>query len=339
MDRSGLAKYVERGGEIVYSPPGVATGVRMYAFVLLADANHLQRMFDRYLNDPSGGAVDFEPAGSLIVLNFTTLEHVGALTPPDDRRGFFLENEMAIWTLGYDRQRSTYETFVPYMVVDHGAALAMGREVYGFPKQLGVVKMPDPGGRPDEFVLSVDGVPAWGPRQQFELHPLIRIHQTDTDAPLPTHGFSSQGHLVSEMARLLAEHPDVMRVARDDHAGDDLDHAARAAELLATETLPMVFLKQIRDGRLPLHACYQAIQTADFVVTGFRGAGQLPGEYHIEIDDLANEPIRRDLGLPDGTIVPVGAYWVDFDFTLSIAQEIWRAPTPPRIHITTRDSR
>ena len=104
--------------------------------------------------------------------------------------------------------------------------------------------------------------------------------------------------------------------------------------MLSAQTLPMVFLKQVRDGRMPLYACYQAIQKADFVVTGYRGAGHLPGSYRVHIEELVSDPIRRDLGFAkDDPLTPVAAFWVDFDFTLSIAEEIWRArpASGPRI--------
>ena len=95
-DTDRLPDYIQRGGEIVFSPPGVAKGVRMYAFMLRADPERLTRMFNCYLNEPSGGVARIVPVGSTIVLNVVELKHVGALTPPDNVRGYFREIEMAI---------------------------------------------------------------------------------------------------------------------------------------------------------------------------------------------------------------------------------------------------
>ncbi len=337
LQHSTMPHYIERVGEVVYAPPGVATGVRMYAFLLRADPKRQQQMYDRYLNGPCGGVVEYEPAGPLVVLNFTTLNHVGALTPPVLQRGYFLENEVAIWSLGYDSQQERYSTFVPYMFVDQGSAMAMGREVYGFPKQLGVVSMPGPDERPDEFVLETPGVAKWGENEQFTQQTLITISQTAAAAPMYRHDFASQAHLVAELASLIAQDKGVAGVMGGGDAAATIDHAAHAAELLASETLPMVFFKQIRDART-LYACFQGIHAADFVVTGSRGAGHLPGRYRIDIADLANEPIRRDLGLPDGPLTPVGAFWVDFDFTLSVGDEIWRAAVPPTVVTRTAET-
>lgn len=336
-ESSKLPLYVERGGECVYCPPGVATGVRMYAFIMRGDQAALQEMFDRYLNTPSRGAVQFEPAGDLFVLNFTTLAHVGALIPPDLERGYFEESEVAIWCLGYDRVSDTYSTFVPYMVVDQGAAMAMGREVYGFPKQLGKVTMPADDGPYEGFRLQVMGVTEWGPHQRFAPMDLVSIDPVDAAAPPPASGIGSQLELVLAMAALAREDDGLGAMVRPpggdpkDRHRTDGPNMLDALELLAEETLPMVFLKQVRDGQMPLRACYQAVQQADFKVTAYRGAYELPGPFRVTITDMVNEPIARDLGLVGNVHTPVAAFMVDFDFTLSVAEEIWRSSSAPTV--------
>jgi hypothetical protein len=318
--------YVERGGECVYSPPGVANGVHMYGFLVQADPACMQRMFERYLNVPGEGSVSFEPAGSLLAVVFTTLDRVFAQDPPDVNRGYFKESEVALWTLGYDRERNEYATFVPYMVVDQGSALAMGREVYGFPKQLGTVEM-QPIDDPVEFTLDVMGVKQWGAAERFEKHRLISINRV---APTPTQRRSTAGSLVQLIEAINEKVFSREGLATADRGGDWRSRTLgnlKLIELMAADIVPMVFLKQIRDARLPLHACYQSISLADFVVQRFRGGGPLEGDYVIEITDLANEPLRREFGFPDGPITPQGGFWANFDFTLAVSEEIYRAPT------------
>lgn len=325
--------YVERGGELVYSPPGVANGVHMWGFFLEADEQLLQQMFDRYLNVPSHGTTSFEPAGSLFALVFTTLDRVFAQQPPDVYRGYFKESEVAIWTLGYDRARDEYATFVPYMVVDQGSALAMGREVYGFPKQLGTVEMA-PEDDPTEFTLHVPGVKEWGEAERFEPHRLIRITRAAGGPSKGTSTASSKAELVEQVIERVFSR---RGLATEDRGGDwraRIRGDLKVLELMAADVVPMVFLKQIRDARMPLHAAYQAVQLADFVVWSFRGGGSLEGDYEVELEDLANEPIRRELGLPEGTLLAEGGFWADFDFTLAVTEELWTAPTgPPQVTV------
>jgi Acetoacetate decarboxylase (ADC) len=321
-------RYVERGGELVYSPPGVANGVRMWGFFVEGDPALLQQMFDRYLNLPSNGATSFEPAGSLFAFVFATLDRVFAQQPPDVYRGYFKEAEFAIWTLGYDRKRDEYATFVPYMVVDQGSAMAMGREVYGFPKQLGKVHL-SPQDDPTEFTLHVPGVKHWGEAQRFEEHRLVRITKDAASATPSPSTASSKAELVTQIAERVFSRRGLATQDRGGGFQARLRGDLKVLELMAGDIVPMVFLKQIRDARMPLHACYQAIQLADFVVWSFRGGGSLEGEYTIELEDLANEPIRRELGLPAGPIVPHGGFWADFDFTLAVTENLWTAPSGP----------
>ena len=98
-------------------------------------------------------------------------------------------------------------------------------------------------------------------------------------------------------------------------------------EVLSFETMPIVLLKQIHDAQTPMHACFQAVQLADFQVLGFRGAGQLPGSHSVQIQELANEPLRRELGFGAGPVTALTAFWVDFDFMVTVSQELWRAST------------
>ena len=260
---------------------------------------------------------------------------------PDQARGYFSELEMAVWALGYDRRSGRYLTFVPYMVVDHGSAMAMGREVYGFPKQLGVVNLPD--NEEKAFRVDVDAVRTWGADHEFTRQRLLTIPWVSTQFGEPPVDFSTQEQLVRELARTASSDPGLMRVATG--AGDqgDIDHLAGAVELLVSRTLPMVFLKQIRDARQPTKACYQAIHTANFEVTAFRGAGRLRGHPTLLLEDYDNVPICRELGLdgcrqsadgtgPSGTaheLVPIDSFWVDFDFNLTVAEEVWVQPQGP----------
>ena len=166
--------YVERGGEVSLCPPGVAMGTRAYCFVLEADRTKLAEMFDRYLNEPSMGAVHYEPVGSLVILMFANIPHLSATLPPDVRMGYMVEREVAVWTLGYDTVRDQFSMFNPYMIVNHPWAMAMGREVYGFPKQLGVVTLPDDG-KPDKYALDLPGVEQWGPDHEFACRRFLAV--------------------------------------------------------------------------------------------------------------------------------------------------------------------
>jgi hypothetical protein len=319
--------YVERGGEVSLCPPGVAMGTRAYCFVLEADRTKLAEMFDRYLNEPSMGAVHYEPVGSLVILMFANIPHLSATLPPDVRMGYMVEREVAVWTLGYDTVRQQFSMFNPYMIVNHPWAMAMGREVYGFPKQLGVVTLPDDG-KPDKYALDLPGVEQWGPDNEFACQRFLAVIESGAETAAPPRCFSSQGELVAATAEIvLAHHSEISLDMTGQSFGSRAERDAKLLEVLSFETLPIVLLKQIRDARTPMHACFQAVQLADFSVLGFRGAGELPGRHSLQIQELANEPLRRELGFAAGPVPAVTAFWVDFDFEVTVSKELWRADT------------
>ena len=61
MTPSGQPLFVPRGGEQVFCQPVELRQVRFTSFLFHADVAALQALCDRYLNDPSGGALHYRP--------------------------------------------------------------------------------------------------------------------------------------------------------------------------------------------------------------------------------------------------------------------------------------
>ena len=80
--------YVGYGGTQMLQPPYNAENVGFYAFLVRADPGALQTLLDNRLNRPSGGAVEFEPAGPFVVLAFNKLEKMYSVNPPDRDKGW-----------------------------------------------------------------------------------------------------------------------------------------------------------------------------------------------------------------------------------------------------------
>jgi hypothetical protein len=60
-------------------------------------------------------------------------------------------------------------------------------------------------------------------------------------------------------------------------------------------------------------------------MVGFHGVSLYTDPFSVEIADVDSHPIRRDLGLPTGTLTPVAAFWTGFDFWIGPGQDVWRA--------------
>ena len=54
--------------------------------------------------------------------------------PPDRDKGLFTEQEFAVWVPVIEPKLGPFWLH-PYMVVDNPYAMALGRELYGFPEE------------------------------------------------------------------------------------------------------------------------------------------------------------------------------------------------------------
>ena len=137
-----MQTYIDRGGELVYQPPFVSDDVEYYGFILDADKIQLQELCDRYLNAAIGSARRFVPAGGFVLLACCNLPSLRSIAPPHSNFGRFVEREVAFWVLVIDKVKQRLFWFIPYIFVDNTFAMAMGRELYGFPKSMGTIGIP-----------------------------------------------------------------------------------------------------------------------------------------------------------------------------------------------------
>jgi len=126
-------------------PPYQCTGVKVFAFPLLANAAPLQTLCNRLLNiAPSVADITFEPILSALntctvmieVLDYKSLK---VSTPPWDNFGETPRREL-LFSFPVVRKQGGVPVesgiFIPYIFVDDQASAFTGREVVGLPKML-----------------------------------------------------------------------------------------------------------------------------------------------------------------------------------------------------------
>ena len=314
----GKPNYIARGGEQVFVPPYVAEGVQFFGFAVKADKAKLQAICDRYLNKPSG-TQDFVPAVAHVLFVFNRLARMYAKYPPDRDRGWYSEQEGAVWMLVFDRKRLKLLWYHPYMVVDSSYAMAMGREIYGFPKELGWFEIPDGPLAPE--AMHVEAVVA------KELRPDCQAQRARLfEARIATGGRSPSAtpyQEVGDFDQLVKALVERLGIGADTAPGLGADRLFG----LISAPIPMVFLKQFRDAVDPDHACFQSIQMTTTWMTRFHSARVYLHRYEIFFEDWASHPLRADLGLVAGPVPVEVAYWALFDFQIDTCTEVWRAPS------------
>src|SRR5262245_4669148 len=297
--------YLSRGGEQVFQPPFIAEQVQFFGFAVKAEKTALQAICDRYLNGPTG-TQDFQPFGSRLFFVFNRLAKLFAKNPPDNNRGWYSEQEAAVWMLLFDSKRQKLVWYLPYILVDSAYALCMGRELYGFPKELGVFSVPNGPAAPSTLEVQTFVVDPLLASTQAQQKPLFTAKRVQTSA-LPDLPVGSSVALVAA----LVQHLDV--------AADVAPHFSLGAlHNLLSVPIPMVFLKQFRDGVQPANTCFQSVQEVPILMTSFHDARLYFHRYQIEFQDWASHPLRSDLGLPAGPIPVELAYWAMFDFEIGL---------------------
>jgi hypothetical protein len=315
MGEKTRVPFIRRGGEQIYQQPFDALGVQFYGFMLAADTHSIQtRLCDRYLNEPSGGAVNFAPFGPWFMLVFNNLGRLSSAKPPDSERGWFTERESAAWVLLEEKKSGKLYWFLPYIMVDNSYALCMGRETYGFPKSLGCFEIPYFPEYATYFSVGTIVVPAYSKTTQGVWETLWEAAKK----PGASHGFEP----LEDLTELVKAAEGALK--RTDWPHDLWKLLQFLHQLLARE-VPMTFLKQLPSIEDPTLASYQAITQTVIKMTDFHGGSLLGNDFRIDIHDYDSHPVRQDLGLPAGNLSPFLSFYANFDFLVGNGRTLWEA--------------
>jgi Acetoacetate decarboxylase (ADC) len=306
-----MQNYIDRGGELVYQPPFAAAGVEYYGFILDADKGKLEELCDRYLNAPLGGGRRFVPAGGFVLLACCNLSSLRSTTPPYNNFGNFVEHEVAFWVMVIDKSRERLYWFIPYIFIDNTYAMAMGRELYGFPKSIGTISLPTSPAQAEQFSLDTLVVKKYPPLAKGEIKRLVEVRKAVAGAYSgPVGSWPDLGGLVRKVVGFLDDELNLFADIRlVIHSMDDLLHLR----------IPLLFLKQIRDVVDPAKAAYQAIVETTSVASQVHQTSLLASNYDIAIEACDSHPLRRDFGMPAaGTLRSKISFYVNFDFEIGL---------------------
>jgi Acetoacetate decarboxylase (ADC) len=307
-----MQTYIDRGGELVYAPPFAAEGVEYYGFILAADKSKLQELCDRYLNAPIGGFRRFVPAGGFVLMACCNFASLRSTTPPYSNFGRFIEREVAFWILTIDKTKKRLYWFIPYIFVDNVYAMAMGRELHGFPKSIGTISLPLSPEQVTELWLETLVVRKYPPLSKAEVLRLVQVRR----APA---GDSYSGPVGTW--RDLHEFISVIVAFLDDELNlfEDIRLFLRSMEDLLHLRIPMLFLKQIRDVVQPVQAACQAVVETTFSSSQVHEGRILGSHYDVIIEQCDSHPICSDFGMATtGALRAKISFYVKFDFEIGL---------------------
>jgi len=307
--------FVVTGNRIDPLGPLKATGVRLTSFMVPASTAKCQTMLDAMFATPSGGRVRFRMLGNRVVLGAAEITRIFATDMLERRNGWATEIDFGLWVPAVREGDGLFAIrMIPlYLFVDVAAAMAGGREVWGFPKQTG---------RFDFTPQTAD--PAAARTFHAEGYALKTFAPTTeagwahiaTISPILKPG--GGGGILGDLKRFAEQ-------IFDDMAEGAGEVAGRIAAAFGGGSVTMAFLKQFPDAADPTTACYQAIVEAKSTVDKLKAAGITRNHYTVDISSYASLPMAQELGIPSGPQAVGQGFWVEFDFTMDLGKEIWRA--------------
>lgn len=321
---STLPTYIERGGEQSLVPPGTLNSTQFYIFVLKADKTKLQAMADRLFNTPSGGAVDYRAFSDYVALMFT---HVDELYSAQPSQGWINYHDIALWVpyvavkkhLGVE-VADRIVMYPPYLMVDSGATMVTGREVFGLPKEWGWFTMPQDPNYAGDFTADVLGYSAASATKQNIQTRLWSVERQSSTLPVPHQPLKSLEEVFNAIKGILSSASPNLR---NDFIIPNIPNILK--ELITG--IPALGLKQFRDAAQVTQACYQAIIEAPLKNVGFRGARLYADPFTFTLNDLASHPVAADTGLRVGPQPVVLSLYLHLDMQMSPGTIQWQANT------------
>jgi len=312
---SNYPQYISRGGDTAFAPPYSLNETKLYGFFLEGTLENLQTLCDKYLNIPGQDQFQYRPAANRVLMVFDTIAHINSTQPPGSDKGFFSEaGEVMFWVLTEARKQEGskfvvdhHAWFIPYIFVDSTPAMVLGREVYGFPKELGKFQIPADTSHPQKFSLETLVLQPFSPQSETTWRTIINVENTQAEkGDIPIKPWTDFSQVFEEISTLFEE------VKVDKKCPTHLE-------------IPMVFLKQFRDVRDGDKACYQAIVEATATLEKLHhGFPYLRQKFEVTIENFDSHPIVTELGLKLKQTAQL-AFWLNFDFSFGNGTEIWKS--------------
>ena len=287
----------------------------MYGFFVKGDLAKLQASVDATLNRVAAGRTRFQVMARHVMVTFTRVSHAQSDFPDDHNKGWGKETDIATWIMvGQMGANNTLQRLLFYPLhiwVDVAAAISIGREVFGYPKNTCRYEMPQPGDDPLVFRLESEGWHPYNPQTQLDFHPILEI--TATDTRMAEQSIFDFSDLMGEVVKFLRSENDLLAL-------DDAGKREFALQLLRP-VVDQVFLKQFPDGS-GLKAVYQAVVAAPATVDKVHRVRLLGHQYQCNLHEFDSFPLKTSLGFTPGMQPAHLAFNINFDFTVHDGVEL-----------------
>lgn len=308
--------YIEVPGNSLWPGPYFQGQNRLLSLFLKADPEKLQALCDNCFNQPHmQKGFRYRPLGGLVILQCARI--MDSKSERWRQAGTMKELELGftIPVVGEGGDADgALSLFAPYLFVDSGPAVTVGREVYGFSKHVAEIRMPESWDEPADF--SVRTLVVRQPGDRATLETVLALQQRAAGGGVRPFNPASTAEQSFESSRAgLSDALAYIFKAVRPHVSPP--------EHMRSEVSTMVFLKQFPAVEDQSRACYQAIVEAPFSPGQFRGGWVLNAEeFKLQLSSYSSLKLAETLGLP-AEPVPFLVTLLDLDTTLDEGKVVW----------------
>ncbi len=300
-------------GNVVAKPPCRMTNANLYGFFVKGELDKIQAYLDATLNAIPNEDFSFKAMSAYTMLSFTDIQRIVSMAPGYAEQGWMQETDIIIWLPVAKMVKGKIDHiywYPAFITVNNIYALINGINTWGYNKYLCDYQMPDIGGDPDYFSLSVNAFQPFTPDTQLASHKLIEVNRIRTGHSNP---FTNFVDLVKEAFELLRSEPSFF----------DLDiHALK--QLLDGFIHPQtdqILFKQFPDGQAE-NAVYQAVVHSPSVIKKIHSASIYTHEYEVTLHQVDTFRLDEAFGIKLGKQPAILPFNVLMDFDQQAAYEI-----------------
>jgi hypothetical protein len=282
----------------------------------------LQTVCDKWLNEPTGNALTYQPILPMVMITFSHNGMSGPTSEPYSDWGTvgYQEVIFSLFVARVNKEGNVWivehvSALVPYIFVSDAIVMAAGREVYGIPKTLGWVDMPKSTTENTlSFSLQSIGTPQFRKGQPFSKNVITTIKDINLSSPSLSTDWKELDEALASIKKLIFGEGHLELPG--------LKLLIEIADLFLEKELPFTSLRQVRSLSSPNEAVYKDVINFAAKAKAFKGGGKLKGTYQLSMPEQQLLPIAQDLGLKDGQQAEA-AFWVNWDFIFETGKQIW----------------
>jgi len=298
--------YARFPGNPVAKPPCRMTNADMYGFFIKGETATIQTYLDETLNSVPDDTCSYECLSPYVMLTFTDIENIYSMAPGFADQGSFQETDVIIWLPVAKMVKGKVDHvfwYPAFICVNNIYALINGINIWGFNKYLCDYTMPDIGGDPDNFSISVDAMQPFSAETKMANHLLIDVKKVS----------DGSGNKITEFVELVKEAFSLLSADKS-FFNTDINALKQLLDGLKNPQIDQILFKQFPDGEGE-KAVYQGVMHSPSIIKKIHNAQLYGHEYDVTLHQVDSFRLDLAFGIPLGTqraLLPFNVL-MDFD--------------------------